>query len=176
MWKESVLKILSHHNVTSDKKFYRDGFKEKVLHDILIEANISNKTVTISSEDRFETVDLIFSKNKSNRPRKLSLDEKKMSSEKLAEKAESHAEKRGYVFPEEKFWIEKDHLIYEKYSKSTLLSRIYKCEENYDCYVFTKGGRLDDYFRFEESDLSMAKSRAEAIIKSVRIEWKTLKV
>lgn len=168
MWKNSVLKILNHHSVTSDKKFYRDGFKEKVIHDILIEANISNRTLTISSEDRFETVDIIFSKNKSSRPRKLSIGEDKICYKNLTDKAEYHAKKMGYVFPDEKFWFEKDHVVYEKYSKSILLSRIYECEEHYDCYVFAREGRLDDYFRFKEDSLSEAKEKAEAMIKNMR--------
>lgn len=161
MWKESELKILTHHGVTSAKKYIRDGFKEKVSHDIVIEANLSEGTVTITSEDFEETVDLIFAKNKAQRPRKAKLSSENLTKEKLISKAEDCAAKRKFAFPEYTYWFESDYTVYEKYEKSILLSRIYKCEDRYDCYVFLKGKRLEDYVRFDSMSLREAKYEVE---------------
>ena len=67
------------------------------------------------------------------------------------------AKSANFKVCEEPYWIKNDDIVIELYSNKRLAARIYKKENYFDCYVFYRGKRFDDYIRFKDDDINNSK-------------------
>jgi len=166
MWKKSSLTIFNFGGFTSKKRRVDPcGFKYAVLFDLIIEQNHTFGYAHLSLEDSESTIDLVSGKHKA-RPKKYPLSKNNFNEKYLKSYALKKAKSLKFISPKENYWIKSDYEVEDLYISNMLASRIYKVEEQYETYIFIKDGRLDDYIRFNASDIDKAKKRASELLSS----------